>query len=271
VVTEFGRCDPVDKDGRPLRTVPPPLTAFDFIVEPGRATSLRDFSIRRNGVRVDLLYMDRTLRERVGFAPPSATGATYWVDGGLRDEGTSSPLPVSFGRIQDTVSRYDLRESHYSLVLGYGPGGGLSQDARGVWQSPYPLQNVQLTPISFALRDDEVEVVRADLTQALGEIEGRVTVSGADPGPGLALCVASTDMPRRYAVWCLDLAADGQFDLLLPVGPGHGTVCNMNVVTEFGRCDPVDKDGRPLRTVPPPLTAFDFTVEPGRATGVTFR
>jgi hypothetical protein len=243
------------------------LSAFDFDVDPGKATLLEDVTIRRTGVRVDLVYGDETIRHFVDPLPPSATGATYWVEGTLTREFDTSG-PVSLGRIQDTASLYDLSEGTYTLRLGYGP---LSQTVKGQWVMPYPLLNVRLDPGSVNVQDDEFAVITADLSMALGEIEGRVTVSGADPGPGLALCVESTHTTPRFGLWCQDLAADGRFDLLLPAGPGHGLVCTADVVTRFGRCDPVDRDGRPLRSVPPPLSAFDFDVDRGRAKGVTFR
>jgi len=277
VVAARGQCEPLDPRGAPIRDVPPPLASFDFRVSPGTTTFVPTLEVVTSGFELTLLYPYQN-RD----APPSATGAGYWVEGELvsrtkveicaRALQPQQPrcvqefLTIDLGRIQDSVTRVGVPVAEYDVRLRHLADGP-------------ELSPVYVTPVR--VRTGEMTLVQASLQDALGEIAGQVTLNGNAPGPGLKLCVAGIDhqlVDARVYTWCMDLedagahpTGDGRFQLLLPAGEGRGSVCLAEVVAALGQCEPLDRRGAPIRNVQPPLASFEFKVDRGTTRYVTIR
>lgn len=166
-------------------------------------------------VRVLLTYTERGSKTPL---PPSATGATYWVEGALRGRTTAS---VYLGRIEDEKTVYAIPLGSYDVTVGYGPSAGTTSEGS---LRNYPLQLP--SPVSVTVRANETTPVTVELGQVLGVIAGAVTLNQAPPGDGFVLCTyASLTTDRWRLLWCTPLAGDGGFRQLLPAGAGCGLVC----------------------------------------------
>jgi sugar lactone lactonase YvrE len=200
--------------------------------------------------------------------PPSTVG-TYWVEGELvgRTEticgdARCPPLTIDLGRISDSLTHVGAPDGDYAVRLRHLPDG------------PVLSPEVRFEPAVVQVRAGQTTSVKADLEDALGQIQGQVTLNGLAPGPGLKLCVVGID-PNRWPptlyTWCMDLdPAWGQFNLLLPAGEGRGSVCTAEFVAKYGLCEALDFRGDPLPSALNPLASFVFSVMPGRTRDVFF-
>lgn len=193
------------------------------------------------GLKVLLTYQDEQWQTG---ARPSATGGEYWIEARLVNERDPRRGPMRLGRIHDELVAYQLSVASYRLHLTYGPGSGAV--------SAYNLSPDLVTPVLIDVRDDRTAVESVDLTGVLGVIGGTVTVNGAAPGAGYSACVLM-GAPRSSDPtfdWCLPLAADGAFRLLLPAIRGTLAICRTADV-EAGACGRLDIEaGDALAVVP---------------------
>jgi sugar lactone lactonase YvrE len=230
--------------------------------------------VAETALSVVLRYDDREF----GQGPPSQTGATYWVEGALLD--SAGTVVMDLGRIADTTTVNGVPVGSYTMRLGYGAHGATLLDNRG--NPLYDLRDVRFEPVNVRVEAGRLTTVKADLSAALGRLEGRVALPAGLTEleeqrkrvlPPLVLCVKSAQ--RRYATWCLDRPLSSSqsesyfdFNVLLPPGAGRGSVCPAEVVATWGLCEPVDGRGNLLPGAPIPLAVFGFEVKPGRTTTV---
>jgi hypothetical protein len=260
IVAQSGQCGPA-VGAKPNPRAEPPLGTFDFDVRAGETRNVTPVNIVAGGVSVLLQYRDRS-GTIVGV--PSVTGAAYWIEGALINN--RGVVVTELGRIEDTKTVYDVPPGSYRVRLTYGSVSGKVNPSKASTE----LSPVQFTPSPVTVQLGQLVTVTATVSEAVGEIEGGVTLNGGAPGAGLAVCVTSTENPARFALWCMNLAPTGTFNLLLPVGRGQGSVCSADIVAENGGCEVIG-GGRPRPKGVVPLATFDFTVSAGQTSGVTPR
>ena len=175
------------------------LASFAFTVTAGTETDVGTVNVETGSLAVTLTYKGQ---------PPSATSSS----GGFSISLDNYSLgPISF---LDNFTTNNIPVGDYTLHLNKS-------------MSPIISPNDLLPPVSVSIGAGQTTQVNFDVTNVVGIVKGRVMING-QPASGLFVNASvNCGIMGCEGNASATIGTDGSFRLMLPVGPGSGTVRSM--------------------------------------------